>query len=139
MRWAGRFPEAKPEHCVFPACEDARLDCPKPNTNNIDLSRPIKSWRTAWRRALKDAGLSIRFHDLRHACITKLAESQEASEQTIMAIAGHLSRKMLEHFSHIRMAAKRAAVEAISQSVFAGDGAKIWAQSPSIKNTTAAN
>jgi integrase len=112
VRWAGRFPEATPEEYVFPACEDARLDCEKPNTSNIDLSQPIKSWRTAWRRALKDAGFQMRFHDLRHCCITKLAESQ-ASEQTIMAIAGHLSRTMLEHYSHIRMAAKRTALDNI--------------------------
>ena len=57
--------------------------------------------------------LRCRFHDLRHTCITKLAEGQ-ASEQTIMAIAGHLSRTMLEHCSHIRMAAKRAALDAIA-------------------------
>jgi hypothetical protein len=31
-----------------------------------------------------------------------------------MAIAGHVSRAMLEKYSHIRMAAKRAALEAIS-------------------------
>lgn len=114
VRWAARFPEAKPEHFVFPACEDARVDCPHPAVSKIDPSRPIKSWRTAWRRALKDAALGIRFHDLRHTCITKLAESQ-ASEQTIMAIAGHLSRAMLEHYSHIRMAAKRAALESIAK------------------------
>jgi|GEM_PF-1282383 len=47
-------------------------------------------------------------------CITKFAEGQ-ASEQTIMAIAGHLSRAMLEHYSHIRMAAKRAALEGIAK------------------------
>jgi integrase len=114
VRWAGRFPEAQPEHYVFPACEDARLDCPRPAVSKIDPSRPIRSWRTAWRHALKDAGLGIRFHDLRHTCITKLAEGQ-ASEQTIMAIAGHLSRAMLEHYSHIRMAAKRAALEGIAK------------------------
>jgi integrase len=112
VRWAGRFREPKQEDYVFPACEDARLDCKKPNLSNIDPSRPIKAWRTAWRRALKDAKLEIRFHDLRHCCITKLSESQ-ASEQTIMAIAGHLSRTMLEHYSHIRMAAKRAALDGI--------------------------
>jgi len=52
------------------------------------------------------------FHDLRHTCITKLAESQ-ASEQTLMAISGHVSRKMIEHYSHIRMDAKRMATDAI--------------------------
>jgi len=34
-------------------------------------------------------------------------------EQTIMAIAGHLSRAMLEHYSHIRTGAKRAPLDAI--------------------------
>ena len=56
--------------------------------------------------------VSLRFHDLRHMAITKLAES-EASDQTIMAIAGHLDRSMLDHYSHIRSAAKRKAVEAM--------------------------
>jgi hypothetical protein len=31
-----------------------------------------------------------------------------------MAIAGHVSRKMVEHYSHIRMEAKRAALDAIA-------------------------
>jgi hypothetical protein len=30
-----------------------------------------------------------------------------------MAIAGHVSRAMLEHYSHIRMAAKRTALDGI--------------------------
>jgi hypothetical protein len=38
-----------------------------------------------------------------------LAESN-ASEQTVTVIAGHVSRKMLEHYSHIRMEAKHRAV-----------------------------
>jgi hypothetical protein len=54
---------------------------------------------------------------LRVTCITKLAESQ-ASDMTIMAIAGHVSRRMLEHYSRIRTDAKRAALDAISGSVF---------------------
>jgi hypothetical protein len=48
---------------------------------------------------------------VRHHAITKLAESPEASGQTIMAIAGHVSREMLEHYSHIRQQAKRKAVK----------------------------
>ena len=138
IRWAGRFPEAKPQEYVFPACENARLDCERPDTDNIEPSRPIKSWRSAWRRALKDAGLKIRFHDLRHTCITKLAEGQ-ASEQTLMSISGHLSRKMLEYYSHIRMAAKRAALDAIVKPVFDRRVAQNWAQSPSAEKPTAAN
>jgi len=55
----------------------------------------------------------FRFHDLRHHAITELAESQ-ASDQTIMAIAGHVSQEMLQHYSHVRLEAKRRAVEALS-------------------------
>ena len=112
IRWASRFPSSKPSDYLFPACEAAGIERENPNTERIDPSRPINSWRTAWRAALKRAGLLVRFHDLRHTCITKLAESQ-ASEQTIMSIAGHLSRRMVEHYSHIRMSAKRAALDAI--------------------------
>ena len=34
--------------------------------------------------------------------------------QTIMAIAGHVSPRMLAHYSHIRMEAKRQALDALS-------------------------
>src|ERR1700730_4448507 len=54
----------------------------------------------------------LRFHDLRHHAITELAESS-SSDQTIMAIAGHVSPKMLAHYSHIRLAAKRKALDAL--------------------------
>jgi integrase len=55
---------------------------------------------------------SLRFHDLRHHAITELAERGEA-DLTIMSIAGHISRRMLEHYSHIRMDAKRRALESL--------------------------
>lgn len=105
VRWASRFPEARPEHYVFPWCE----------SRHIDPTRPTRGWRTAWRNSLKRAGVKCRFHDLRVTCITKLAEGQ-ASDQTIMAIAGHVSRRMLEHYSRIRMDAKRRALEAITKA-----------------------
>ena len=51
----------------------------------------------------------FRFHDLRHQAITEMAEAG-ASDATIMAVAGHMDRAMMEHYSHIRMAAKRDAL-----------------------------
>lgn len=115
IKWAGLFPESKPEHYVFPACEAAGIERAHPNAERINPGQPLKSWRTAWRAALTRAKLQVRFHDLRHTCITKLAEGQ-GSEQTLMAISGHLSRRMLEHYSHIRMEAKRAALDAIASA-----------------------
>ncbi len=94
---AEAFGSNAPEHCVFPACENKHVD---PNT-------PQKSWRSAWRHLTKVAGFpGFRFHDLRHQAITEMAEAG-ASDATIMAVAGHVDRAMMEHYSHVRMAAKR--------------------------------
>jgi integrase len=103
-RRAEKLGETLPDHYVFFACENG----------NLDPSKPQKSWRTAWRNLTKKAGLpGLRFHDLRHHAITELAESQ-TSDAVIMGIAGHVSKKMLEHYSHARLRAKRTALDALS-------------------------
>jgi integrase len=104
VKWAGRFPNAEPTHYVFPWKVKGQ----------VDPTRPTNGWRTAWEKARKRAGVTVRFHDLRVTCITKLAEGQ-ASDQTIKAIAGHISQRMLEHYSRIRMEAKRRALDALAQ------------------------
>jgi integrase len=122
-----------PDHFVFVACEAGHLDPTKPQA----------SWRTAWRNLTRavncpSCGLlqgpgaicasescradiskvvsplaGLRFHDLRHHAITELAESQ-ASDSTVMSIAGHVSPKMLAHYSHVRLQAKRKALDALA-------------------------
>ncbi|MCA1600520.1 MAG: site-specific integrase [Acidobacteria bacterium] len=80
----------------------------------FDPTTPLGSWKKAWGKLTAKAGLpGLRFHDLRHHSITELAESG-ASEQTIKAIAGHVSQRMLDRYSHIRLEAKRTAIEALS-------------------------
>jgi integrase len=59
------------------------------------------------------AGVSCRLHDLRHTAATKMAEAG-IPESTMLSLMGHMSRAMLERYSHIRMAAKREAVESLS-------------------------
>jgi hypothetical protein len=49
----------------------------------------------------------------RHHAITELAEMQ-TSDSTIMAIAGYVSQKMLAHCSHVRLQAKRKALDTLS-------------------------
>ena len=86
-----------------------------------DPTRPMRSSRTASRRITKVADLvGFRFHDLRHHAITELAESR-ASEQTIMAIAGHVSVRMLSHYSHVRLDARRNALDALANKSSAGE------------------
>jgi hypothetical protein len=45
--------------------------------------------------------------------VSRLAESASISEQTIRSLAGHVSRQMLEHFSHIRSQAKQSAIRCL--------------------------
>jgi integrase len=78
-----------------------------------DPTRPVVSLKTAWRNVRTKAGVKGRWHDNRHTFITDLAESGEAGDETIRDMAGHVSRQMLKHYSHISMEAKRRAVESL--------------------------
>jgi len=108
-----------------------------------DPTTPMSGWRTAWRnltpaiqcpicgnlqqlgekcrnekcgaeiRPLRSPLHGLRFHDLRHHSITRLCEAQ-ANDSIIREIAGHVSPKMLAHYSHVRIDAKRKALDAIS-------------------------
>ncbi|MBL8226967.1 MAG: site-specific integrase [Bryobacterales bacterium] len=110
---AEMFGSVEPEHYVFPACEH----------NRIDPTRPQKSFRTAWRKLTRAAGLpGFRLHDLRHQAVTELAEAG-ASDATLMAIAGHMSRRMLEHYSHVRLAAKREVLDRLECGLMDQKGA----------------
>jgi integrase len=97
-----KFGETRPEWYIFPFGKP----CPS------DPTRPITTFKTAWNNVRKNAKVTGRWHDNRHTLITDLAESG-AGDQTIMDIAGHVSKRMLRHYSHIRMEAKRAALESI--------------------------
>jgi len=68
--------------------------------------------KTVWCNIKKKAGVIGRGHDTRHTPVTELSESG-AGDQTIMDTAGHVSSQMLARYSHIRMQAKRKALETI--------------------------
>ncbi len=102
LQRAAKLGAAKPEHYLLPH---------RKRDATYDMNQPQLTWRTAWRKLTRAAGLpGLRFHDLRHTAVTKLGEAGVA-EATMKAIVGHLSVRMLEHYSHIRVEAKRNAVE----------------------------
>ncbi len=117
LDWRSNFPDAIPAHYVFPS-ERYGLDGENGYNNGTVVPysvRPdvaIGSWKVAWTAARVKAGVACRWHDLRHTFVSKMAEGQ-ASDATIMALAGHLSRKMLERYSHVRNEAKRIAISAL--------------------------
>lgn len=102
-RWyEQRFGTIHPEWYVF------AFGKPRPH----DPTRPMVTLKTSWDNVRKKAGVSGRWHDNRHTLITDLCESG-AGEQTIRDIAGHVSPRMMKHYSHIRTEAKRKALESI--------------------------
>ena len=43
-----------------------------------------------------------------------------ATDATMMAVAGHMSKRMLEHYSHVRMAAKRTVLDKLESGLMGG-------------------
>jgi len=115
--WLSRFPDVDPDAYVFPRHTIGVLGNErKPHLYNVDPAQSIGEWKKAWKDACRLAGVTYRWHDLRHTFITRLAENSSVSEQTIMSLAGHVSRSMLQRYSHIRNQAKQAAIAALEQA-----------------------
>jgi integrase len=96
----------EPEHYLFPFRE---------LRNKFDPTRPAsRSWlRKSWDKLRKATGfVDLKPHDLRHHCITRLLEN-DVNPETVIAIAGHVGRKMMEYYAHQRTRVKYAAVLAI--------------------------
>ena len=106
---------AEPEHYIFPW---------HGREQKIDPTRPITSWRSAWRSivykaARNDEGeviypglLSVRFHDARHTAVTTLAE-KGLRDWVIQAQVGHVAPQMMKTYSHVRRLALDEAAAAL--------------------------
>jgi hypothetical protein len=107
---ARRLRATEPTHYVFPF----RIRTPRAL---FDPNRHQTSFRTAWKKMIAVAGLPrFRMYDLRHHAITALLENPHTSEETVEAIAGHISRQMKKRYSHVRMDAIRKAVSGLDGS-----------------------
>lgn len=119
MEWHARFTEPQPDHFVFPSerygfdGEDGHL-YGAVSVWGLDPTKPMGSMKSAWTTCRKAAGVWCRLHDLRHTFISALAEAG-VPESTMKAIAGWMSAKMLERYSHTRQQAKREAVSKLPQ------------------------
>jgi integrase len=96
------FGEPQPEQYLF------AWGSPLPS----DATHHVTDPKHGWEKLRERAGVSCRMHDLRHTFATRLAENG-TPESTMLALMGHMSRAMLERYSHIRMTAKRDAVDGV--------------------------
>lgn len=98
---AKRLGASQPNHCILPHCKS-------------ELTVPMYGFRRAWVNMRKAAGMpTLRFYDLRHTAITKLLENPDISEQTVKDIAGHVSKNILQRYSHIRRQVRSEALSLI--------------------------
>jgi integrase len=140
--WAERFPNRQPQHFVFPACENGRID---PN-------RSITHWRTGWDHitrtvqcpacgksqppakicrneecqadisAVKNSLHGLRFHDLRHSTATKLLEQGTpfAVVAQILGWSASTAVRMAKRYGHIRPEVQRQALVGIATDEIPG-------------------
>lgn len=102
------------EHFLLPANLSKHTKEVVHSVTGFDPTAHQCSWRSAWRKLTRAAGLSgLRFHDLRHHFITRLAEANVPIQVT-MSLAGHMSMEMTRHYTHISDGVRRQAVNSIS-------------------------
>ncbi len=106
-----------------------------------DPSRPIGSWKVAWKAAKTRAGVRCRFHDLRHTGCTRMLEAGVpfAVVAAIMGWSASTTVRMAKRYGHIGQDAQRQAVAALSGADFRDAGAQNWAQSQVASESRQAN
>jgi integrase len=98
------FGKLQPDWYLFPFCE---------RTRPIDPTRQVTTLKTSWESVRAAAKVECRLHDLRHTAATKMAEN-DTPEATMKALLGHMSQAMIERYSHVRMDAKRKALDSLT-------------------------
>ena len=117
LKRAIRIGSHEPEHYLFPF---------RMKRNKYDPTRPASCTflRKSWAKLQEASGFrDLTPHDLRHQCITKLLEN-DVNPETVIAIAGHVGRKMMEYYAHQRRRVKYAAVLALEPKTIKGTIAK---------------
>jgi len=117
--WAREFPNRRPSHYVFPSekvgvATDGRI----PAVFDTNPEQPIGSWRVAWTTARRRAGVTCRFHDLRHTTVTRLLELGVpfAVVATIMGWSPATSVRMAKRYGHIGPSAQREAMALLERA-----------------------
>lgn len=126
--WAEQFPDRKPDHFIFPrerygAGGDTFESC----VFDVDPTRSINSWKEAWESAKKKAGVVVRFHDLRHTCVTRMLEGGVPLSvvASILGWSAATTARMAKRYGHIGQVAQRQAVAILDgASKRAGNRAK---------------
>jgi integrase len=109
--WAARFPSERARtHFVFPSEKYGHNG----SVYDIDVTKPISTWKEAWEHAKLGAGVSRRFHDLRHTGCTRLLDAK-VSHPVVAEIIGWSTstaiRMIREVYGHFSLPTKEQAIK----------------------------
>jgi integrase len=101
--WPQQFPARKPSHFGF-ASERVGFagDEEVPTVFDVDPTKPIGSWKVAWTAARRVAGVTCRWHDMRHTTVTRFLERGVpfAVVATIMGWSPASAVRMAKRYGH---------------------------------------
>jgi len=111
--WADQFSDWKPEHFAFPSERyGAGGDDFEPTVFDVDPKKPIGSWKESWESVKRRTAVVVRFHDLRHTCVTRMLEGGVPLSvvASILGWSPATTARMAKRYGHIGQVAMRQAV-----------------------------
>jgi integrase len=104
-------PAKESEHYLMPKHLSRIAHGKHKGERGYDPNQHQQYWDTAWHSLTEKAGFpGLRFHDLRHTFITHMVEKGVALG-VIQTFVGHMSARMVRHYTHVSSGAARKAVE----------------------------
>jgi integrase len=104
-------PATRPEHYLMPKHLSRIAHGEHKGERGYDPNQHQQYWDTAWHSLTEKAGLpGLRFHDLRHSFITHMVE-RGVPLGVLQTFVGHMSARMVRHYTHFSSGAARKAVE----------------------------
>jgi len=101
----------EPEHYLMPKNLSRISHGTHKGERGYDPNQHQEMWDSAWRSLTEAAGFpGLRFHDLRHSFCTAMIE-RGISVGVVQSIIGHMSAKMVLHYTHVASGVTRRAVE----------------------------
>jgi integrase len=109
-------PATQPEHDLMPKYLSRVAHGEHKGELGYDPTQHQQYWDTGWHSLTKKAGFpGLRFHDLRHTFITHMVELG-VSLGVISTFVGHVSARLVRHYTHVSSGAARKAVELLDSN-----------------------
>ena len=122
---AGRLGASEREHFLMPKCLSNIAYGPQKGQKGYDPEQHQVYWDTAWKSLTAEAELpGLRFHDLRHTFISQMVE-RGVPLGVIQTFVGHISTRMVRHYTHISTGAAKEAVAKLDADPILGPATPI--------------